>query len=74
MNEPKRFALTPLERQSSAWLNLQRHLNDRLAVARSALEGDLDEKKTTQHRARIAVLKELLALGEPEPNEANLDA
>lgn len=74
MTPDKPFQLTALERQSSAWLHLQAHLDSLLAVSRERLEGDLDEKRSTQQRARITLLKELLALGKPEPNAADHDA
>jgi hypothetical protein len=65
--------LTPIELQSAVWLKLQAHLNDRLQALRCQNDGDLTMEQTIKLRGRAAQLKELLALGQPGPEQAEVD-
>lgn len=58
--------LTDLERKSAVWLKLKAHLEARLVTQRTKNDGDLSTDLTAKTRGRIAEIKELIALGEPQ--------
>ena len=68
------MTLTEQERHSAVWLKLQAHMEYRLASLRSQNDGDLTMDETIKLRGRVAQLKELLALGQPGPAQAEADA
>lgn len=51
---------------SQTWVTIQAYLNERLATLRTSLEADLPEEKTQRIRARIAEIKQLLDMVNPE--------
>jgi hypothetical protein len=65
--------LTPIEAQSAAWLRLRDYMNERLHALRCQNDGDLTMEQTIKLRGRAAQLKELLALGQPGPEQAEAD-
>jgi hypothetical protein len=64
---------TSHELQSSTWVKLRDHLQERLTALRCQNDGDLDEMATARLRGRVACLKEILALGTPGPKQAEAD-
>lgn len=58
--------LSDIERKSAVWLKLKAHLEERLENHRSKNDGDLSGDLTAKTRGRIAEIKELLKLGEPQ--------
>lgn len=58
--------LSDLERKSAVWLKVKAYYEKRLATQRSKNDGDLPAEITAKTRGRIAEIKELLALGEPQ--------
>lgn len=62
----EKFILEQRDKTSPTWLKLVKHLEGRRDVYRGQLEGDLDEVTTTKIRGRIAILKELISLGNEE--------
>ena len=63
------FCLTREERLSPLWVRLESSLKERLDTARRKNDGALSAEDTARLRGRIAVLKELLELGEQAPTE-----
>lgn len=61
--------LDPIEARSAVWLKLHAYLQARLEVLRSRNDGALTHEETCTVRGRIALVKEILALGEPELDE-----
>lgn len=61
--------LDPIETRSAAWMKVERFLEERLVVLRSRNDGALGAEETSHLRGRIAQVKEILALGKPEPDE-----
>jgi hypothetical protein len=59
--------LNQLERQSAVWVKIERHLAARLEILRAKNDKDLDDRKTSALRGRIAEVKHLTALGNPAP-------
>jgi hypothetical protein len=55
-----------LEFTSSTWKAVEDWANERLKQHRARLEGPLDERTTTDVRARINEQKALLALAKPQ--------
>jgi hypothetical protein len=66
--------LTQYELQSAVWVKLREHLERQLQDSRSRNDGDLNEIDTARLRGRIAVIKQILAFGEPTPEQAEPDA
>lgn len=64
--EPE-FRLDLNERQSPAWARLRRHMEAKLEQLRRQNDNDLDPIKTARLRGSIGTLKNLLALGSPDP-------
>ncbi len=65
-----KFRLSRGDLNSPAWTRIEGHLKERLAEYRRQNDdptGALDDKATAALRGRIAMLKEILALGEPKP-------
>lgn len=60
--------------QSALWLRLRAHLSERMEVYRRQNDGALTPEETTRLRGRIAQLKEILALHEPEQSGETDDA
>jgi len=58
--------LTAGEIQSALWQKLGAYLEERLDRYRLKNDGNLDHDYTAKLRGRIAELKEMLALAEPE--------
>lgn len=65
--------LTEIELQSAAWQKLKAYMEQRLDECRRRNDGDLNEIETARLRGRIGSLKELLAIGEPTPAQAEPD-
>lgn len=61
--------LDAIETRSAAWMKVERHLRERLEVLRCRNDGALTVEETSNLRGRIAQVKEILALGIPEPDE-----
>jgi hypothetical protein len=68
------MTLTPQDLQSATWRKLETHLIERLSALRAQNDGDLDPVATAKNRGRIAICKELLALGKPGLTTAEADA
>lgn len=66
--------LTEQEIQSAVWIKLREHMEQKLAALRSQNDGDLSHEQTIKLRGRVAQLKELLALANTTPAQAELDA
>lgn len=69
MNEP---ILNDMELQSSTWLKLKAHLEQRLDAKRRENDGPLDNDKTQRLRGCITELKYILSLEltpKPKPRE-----
>lgn len=52
--------MTKIDRNNPVWLAVEAHVNERLALLRLRLEGDIDESTTIETRSRIRELKLLL--------------
>lgn len=65
--------LTEQEMQSAVWLKLQAFMGERLQSLRCQNDGDLTLDQTNRLRGRVAQLKELLAIGQPTPAQAETD-
>lgn len=64
----KPFALSIADRQSSTWNRIKKHLEEQLRVEREKNDAPtLTPERTAYTRGRIAVIKELLALDQPQP-------
>lgn len=61
---PERFALAAHERTNPLWKRLERHMQDRLATLRQQNDATATPERTADIRGRIAMLKELLSLGD----------
>lgn len=61
--------LDAIETRSAVWLKVQAHLQARLELMRMRNDGALPHEETCTLRGRIAQVKEILALGQPEPDE-----
>ncbi len=55
------------DRQSATWRKLKKHFETRLAEMRARNDNDLDVLTTAKLRGSVAVIKELLALGDQDP-------
>lgn len=66
---PERFELSPSERTSPLWRAVSEHMEKRIASLRAQNDADKDATQTAHLRGRIAELKALVALGEPQPFE-----
>jgi len=64
---PERIALTPGDKQSSLWIKLAGHINERIGRLQRELEGPLAPEETANRRGRIAELRALLALEKDQP-------
>lgn len=61
------FKLTAAERHSALWKKISDHLNERLDTHRKNNDGsNLTHEQTSKLRGRIAEVKYLLGIGEPE--------
>lgn len=65
--------LTEQELQSAVWKKLEAHITSRIESARCQNDGELDAIATARLRGRIGAWKELLALGQPGPAQAEVD-
>ncbi len=63
--------LNDTERNSAPWQKVKAELESRLDLFRRKNDSNLDAEQTAKLRGRIAEIKNLLALGEPPPPEAN---
>lgn len=63
-----RFELAGHERTSPVWLRLSKHMEARLSELRAMNDAHLPAERTADIRGRIAMLKELLSLGD-EPRK-----
>lgn len=61
----KKFELSESDKRSPFWLNFKAHLESELQVYRERNDSDLDAEATAKARGRIAMLKDLIRLGEP---------
>lgn len=61
--------LDPIETRSAAWMKVEHFLRERLEVLRCRNDGALTVEETSNLRGRIAQVKEILALGLPEPDD-----
>ncbi len=59
----KPFKLTESERHSVAWMKISAHLTERLEIARTKNDGNLDADATAKLRGQIAAYKQVLSLG-----------
>lgn len=59
--------LTSFDLASSAWVKLSTHIAAEIQHLRMKNDNDADAVKTAHIRGRIAALKNLLALGNPDP-------
>ena len=62
-----RVVFTPQEKQSAAWIKLQKYLEQRLALLRAQNDMDKTEGDTARLRGRIYEVKSLMALNADEP-------
>lgn len=69
MTAPDRFELTREERDSSLWKKLDKHLNERLDIARRQNDLDSSVEATAKLRGRIQELKSFIALGREEATD-----
>lgn len=67
IKQPPEFRLDLNDRNSPTWAKLKRHLEAQIEKLRAQNDNDLDPVKTAKLRGRIAGLKNLLALGSPDP-------
>lgn len=66
MNAP--FVLNYADVNNPLWAKLKKHMEHELAVLRERNDSTkLDERGTAETRGRIAQLKELIALADPQP-------
>lgn len=65
--------LTEQEKQSAVWIKLRDLMNERLEALRCQNDGDLSPEQTTRLRGRVAQLKELLAMDQSTPAQAEID-
>ena len=68
VNDLERIRLEAHERTSPTWLRLSKLMNARLAELRAQNDAHLPTERTADLRGRIAMLKELLSLGD-EPRK-----
>lgn len=62
--------LDAIETRSAVWIKLHTHLRSQLQTLRERNDGaQLDAIETARLRGRIAQVKEILALGQPEPEQ-----
>lgn len=66
MNE--RFTLDRVDRVSSTWTALKKHLEQRLEVLRAQNDGDLTADQTARKRGQIAEVKYILGLDKDLPH------
>jgi hypothetical protein len=59
--------LTHAEIHNPLWIKLKEHIESRMDAHRRKNDGDLDDIATARLRGRIAELKSLLDLENPEP-------
>lgn len=59
------MTLTPGEQQSPVWQKLKAHYEERLHILRAENDAAMPEVRTANQRGRIAEIKALLQLGEP---------
>lgn len=65
LNQPPEPVLTKADKQSSVWLKLKKHFEERLAEKRVRNDSlELTDAQTAALRGEIAVLKYSIALGE----------
>ena len=62
-----RVVFTPQEKQSAAWIKLQKYLEQRLSLLRAQNDVDKPEGDTARLRGRIYEVKSLMALNADEP-------
>ncbi len=67
------MTLTEQELQSAVWLKLNEYISSRVEADRARNDGDLDAIATARLRGRLSAWKELLAIGQPTPVEAQID-
>lgn len=64
--------LDAIETRSAVWIKLHTHLRSQLQSLRERNDGtQLDAIETARLRGRIAQVKEILALGQPEPGQSD---
>ena len=61
---PERFTLAAHDRTSPTWRSLEQHMTHRLASLRMQNDAPATPERTEHIRGRIAMLKEILTLGE----------
>ena len=61
---PERFTLAVHERTSPTWKRLEQHMINRMALLRAQNDAPATPERTADIRGRIAMLKEILSLGE----------
>lgn len=65
---PDQFVMLPMDKVSTTWLRLKKHLESELAIARLKNDDEkLDPIQTAMIRGRIKTLKSILALETPPP-------
>lgn len=67
------FRLDRLDLDSRTWKRLRAHLEGQLHKARRQNDNDIDPIRTAKLRGRILVIKDLLALGDPQPRQVVAD-
>lgn len=67
MSDESEFKLTHAESNSSLWIKLRDHMNERLADHRRRNDAKLNAEDTASVRGQIKELKVLLELDKPEP-------
>lgn len=68
------MTLTEADKLSALWRKLEPYLQDRLDACRKQNDGDLSPEQTAKLRGRIATLREILALANAGPVQAEPDA
>jgi hypothetical protein len=63
-----------VDRQSTTWAKLKKHIEARIESLRVKNDGDLDPFKTARLRGEIAAFKNLLTLAQPAPVDVADDA
>lgn len=67
MSTEAAFSLSPADLISPTWKRLHRHLQAEQTLLRARLENDMDPIATAKLRGEARVIRNLLALDQPDP-------
>lgn len=71
MTAPEDFTLDSVERASTVWAKIEKHLSRRLEKARDRNDSPLPPDETALVRGEIKALKALLRLGQEKPPQVD---